>query len=150
MGNERDALEALGRAEEFLAHLTEETVSSSALGYNEGQLQFHQANALTRLQNDARAEVAQERALALCSSRDYLDRTLILLDAAERQVRRGDVGGALELASHVLGKLSNAQRVGVIRIRVRELARVLPAPAGASATVRQFRELVTDTVEDES
>lgn len=149
MGDDRQSLAALGRAEELLGRLPEGAITASAFGYNEGQLRFHEANAMTRLHSDARADAAQERALALCSSQDYVDRTLIVLDAADRLARKGDVGAAVAMATETLDGLSHPQRIGVISLRVREVARAVPASARDSAAVRQLVELVADTEQDE-
>src|SRR5262249_29890553 len=70
-GQAQETRSALGRAEGSLSALDGDALLSSAFGYNESQLRFHEGNAYTYLGDVPRALKAQKRALELCQPNDY-------------------------------------------------------------------------------
>ena len=71
-------------------------MTDSAFGYDEGQLRFHEGDALTRLGETERALDALGEALRHYPEANYLDRALVLLDKAEILRRRGDLQSAVD------------------------------------------------------
>jgi hypothetical protein len=130
--------QALAAADAALGRLGADDVVASAFGYNEAQLRFHAGNALTHLGDTAAACPAQELALQLYSTSDYLDRALVHLDHADCLARDGESEAALaELASTVT-ELSPGQRQGIIAQRVLEVL----APCPPSPAVRALRDVL--------
>jgi hypothetical protein len=83
-------------------------IGTSAFGYNEAQLRFHEGNAFTHLRDTNAAWRAQDVTLALCPASDYMDRTMIKLDRANCLAHDGDVTGAVaimvEAATSITGQ----------------------------------------------
>ncbi len=119
-------------------------VTDSAFGYTEAQLRFHEGNAFTHLHNTALAWPAQQRALELCPSGDYMDRTLTLLDRADCLAHDGELDGALLCMTDALGNLSEHQRQGIISARARTTLAALPPAQRALPAVREFCDLLTE------
>ena len=134
----------LERAEVLLSLLDDALVTDSAFGYTEAQLRFHEGNAFTHLHDTALAWPAQQRALELCPSGDYMDRTLILLDRADCLAHDGELDGALLCMTGALGNLSERQRQGIITARARTTLAALPPAQRALPAVREFRDLLTE------
>jgi hypothetical protein len=66
----------------ILGALEPGSVSTSAFGYTESQLRFHEGSAYTRLREIRPAMRAQVRALELCPPGDYTDWAMTRLDRA--------------------------------------------------------------------
>lgn len=142
-----DCRSALHRAEDILGALPDEVVNSSAFGYSEAQLRFHEGNALTYLGDTDAAWAAQQQALALCPSGDFTDRTLIRLDRTLCLTRDGEITEALACAVAALEPLTEVQREGIISQRGREVLDTISKPQRRLPAARQLEELLTSTVE---
>jgi len=148
----REVQESLSRAEMILSKLDPESITWSAFGYNEAQLQFHAGNAYTHLRNSRLAQPAQERALEIVPENDYTDRTLTNLDRAICLAYDGDPTGAASYAVTALTSLTSAQRQGIITARASEAYQALPPPQQAMSAAREIRELIalsSDTSKEE-
>jgi tetratricopeptide (TPR) repeat protein len=142
MGHHEAARAALGRAEDILSHLRGNELTSSAFGYNEGQLRFHQSSAYTSLHDTRSAFKAQDRALELCLPDDYTDWSMTRLDRAACLAHEGDTVGALTYAAETLGSLTESQRQGIITLRGHELLNSLPEQQLALPAARDFQKLL--------
>lgn len=89
-GRSDETRAALQQAELVLEKLDSGSVNTSAFGYNEAQLRFHEGNAFTHLHDTRSAWKAQERALEICAPDDYMDQTLTHLDRASCLLHDGD------------------------------------------------------------
>jgi tetratricopeptide (TPR) repeat protein len=145
MGRHRETREALARAEEIVGCLKGEELASSAFGYNEAQLRFHEGNAYTHLADMAAATKAQDRALQLCAPGDYTDWSMIRLDRASCLARSGDAIDAISYAMETLTKLTEPQRQGIITLRAREIVDGLPTVQRTLPAVRELHELLMIT-----
>jgi transcriptional regulator with XRE-family HTH domain len=145
MGHQQAAREALGHAESILSHLCGDELASSAFGYNEGQLRFHESSAYTSLHDIRSALKAQDRALELCRPNDYTDWSMTRLDRAACLAQDGDTVGALAYAVETLGSLAESQRQGIITLRGYELLNSLPERQHALPAARDFQRLLTPT-----
>lgn len=142
LGRVNETRVALNRAGADLELLDDRSVGTSAFGYNEAQLMFHEGNAYTHLGDTAAAWRAQERALALCPAGDYMDRAMIRLDQAVCLAHSGDVSEASRYASATLLSLNTVERQGIITLRAQELFRAIPAAERTQPPVRELRELI--------
>ncbi|TDD67152.1 XRE family transcriptional regulator [Actinomadura darangshiensis] len=138
---------ALHRAEDILGGLPNEAINSSAFGYSEAQLRFHEGNALTYLGDTGAAWTAQQRALALCPANDFTDRTLIHLDHTLCLTRDGAITEALACAVAALEPLSEVQREGIISLRGSEVLDTISESQRRLPAARQLQELLTTTPE---
>jgi tetratricopeptide (TPR) repeat protein len=141
-GNRAEAVTALARAETALFALSPDALVPSAFGYNETQLRFHEGNAYTHLHDMTAASAAQERALALVPHRDYLDRTLIHLDAAACLAHDREVDEAMRIATDALLDLTPEQRRGLALLRGAEVLQSLPRGQRALPAAREFQDLL--------
>jgi tetratricopeptide (TPR) repeat protein len=149
LGERREALITLERAESALSRLADEVVTSSALGYNEAQLRFHEGNALTHLRDTEAAQASQQRALELYPPEDYLDRALVGLDQATCLAHQGDAEAAAEAATRAMVRLTADQRAGLVAARCREVLTILDCQRAATPEVHELRDLLTqDTRRD--
>ncbi|WP_112236867.1 XRE family transcriptional regulator [Kribbella monticola] len=149
IGDKQATRSALGRAEEFVSHLSGEALVPSAFGYNEAQLAFHAGSAYTRLRELPAAFAAQERALTLCAPGDYTDRAMTRLDRAACFVAGGDItASAQEIAGTLLG-LDDEQRRGIIDGRAREVIGEMTAKQRHLPVVRELHDLVRPTREED-
>ncbi len=89
-GDVRETQGALARAETIRETLDPGSVTSSAFGYTESQLRFHQGSAYTRLGDTRSPFNAQQRALEVCPPGDYTDWALTRLDRASCIAHDGD------------------------------------------------------------
>ena len=142
MGSDVLTRDSLGRAETILGELGGDDLESSAFGYNEAQLRFHEGNAFTQLGNTRAALAAQDRALELCAPGDYTDWALIRLDRAACLLLDGDDRAALEVAADTIKSLTAPQRVGIITARGFELLGALGAARTDVIPARELRELL--------
>lgn len=142
LGRLQETMDALGRAEDGLSRLEPSSTIASAFGYTEAQLRFHEENALTHLGATDRAWKAQERALELCPSHDYMDRTLARLDRASCLACDGHVSDAMNYATQTLTSLTDQQREGIIALRSSEVVNAVPERDRDQPPVRNFRDLL--------
>jgi transcriptional regulator with XRE-family HTH domain len=142
IGHDRETRDALHRAESILSRLDDSGIGTSAFAYNEAQLRFHEGNALTHLHDTEAAWTAQQRALALYPSGDYMDRALIMLDRASCLAHDGDTASSVQYATEVLTNLSEPQRRGIITLRAGEAISAIPARDRKLSTVRGFQDLL--------
>ncbi|MGH7158179.1 MAG: helix-turn-helix domain-containing protein [Candidatus Saccharimonadales bacterium] len=147
-GNQADAVAAVERAETALFALNADALQPSAFGYNEAQLRFHEGNAYTHLHDTAAAGVAQERALSLVPYRDFLDRTLIHLDAAACLAHDREADEAMRVATNALLDLTHEQRQGLALLRGAEVLQSLPRSQRALPVAREFHDLLTSSKGD--
>jgi DNA-binding XRE family transcriptional regulator len=133
---------ALQRAEACLSHLDAGSIGTSAFDYNEAQLRFHEGNAFTHLHDTSAAWQAQARALSLCPTNDYMDRTMTRLDRAHCLAYDGDVTGAVTIVVEAATSLTNQQRHGIIAARARETIAILPPQHRALPAVRDLHDLL--------
>lgn len=143
LGQAEATRSALQRAEACLSHLGAGSIGTSAFGYNEAQLRFHQGNAFTHLHDTSSAWQAQRQALSLCPTNDYMDRTMIQLDRAHCLAYDGDVTGAVAIVVEATTSLTGQQRHGIIAARVRETIAILPPQHRALPAVRDLHDLLT-------
>src|SRR5205814_56673 len=136
IGQDRDARDALARAETAVGALGPDALLPSAFGYNEAQLRFHEGNALTHLHDTKAAWTAQDRALTLYPSSDYLDRTLLGLDRASCLAYDGDATAAMTHATETVVSLTGEQRRGLILLRGRQVFDALTARQRALPAAR--------------
>ncbi len=141
-GNRAEAMAALDRAEATLFALSSFAFLSSAFGYDEAQLRFHQGNTYTRLHDTTAAKAAQERALALYPKRDFLDRTLVRLDAAACLAYEREAEQAVHMATKALLDLTREQRRGLVLMRGAEVLKSLPRNQRALPAAREFYDLL--------
>lgn len=141
-GNQTGATAALDRAEKALFSLSSDALQPSAFGYNEAQLRFHEGNTYTHLHDTASANTVHERALALVPARDFLDRTLIHLDAAACLAHDREVDQAMLLATNALLDLTPEQRRGLALLRGAEILQSLPRSQRALPVAREFQDLL--------
>ncbi|HET8683613.1 MAG TPA: XRE family transcriptional regulator [Micromonosporaceae bacterium] len=142
LGRGREARSSLDRAEKAVGVLDTVALRPSAFGYNEAQPRFHEGNALTHLRDTRGAWAAQDRALDLYPSSDYLDRTLVQLDRASCLAYDGDVASAMTRATHALSGLRDEQRSGLILLRARQVLDSLDDRQRALPAARDLQELV--------
>lgn len=147
MGLDQETRSALGRAETNLSNLEGDALMASAFGYNEAQLRFHEGNAYTHLGDVRSALAAQDRALKLCSPGDYTDWAMTRLDRAACLTRSGDTADALNYAADTLVALSDAQRLGIINLRGREILNSLPKDRQTLSAAGDLRDLLMLTTE---
>lgn len=142
-----DCRSALHRAEDILEALPDEVINSSAFGYSEAQLRFHEGNALTYLGDTGAAWTAQQQALALCPAHDFTDRTLVQLDRTLCLTRNSAIAEALACAIAALEPLTEVQREGIISQRGREVLDAISESQRRLPAARQLEELLTPTFE---
>lgn len=142
LGRHEETVAALARAEDILSRLESNSLIATAFGYNEAQLRFHEESALTHLGATGLAWRAQERALELCPSDDYMDRALTRLDRASCLVRDGYISDAMSYAAQTLNGLSDQQRDGIITLRGSEVVTAVPEQERDLSAVRDFRDLL--------
>jgi hypothetical protein len=147
MHHDQETRAALGRAEQILSRLDGDALSSSAFGYNEAQLRFHEGNAFTHLGDARSAFVAQDRALRLCAPGDYTDWAMTRLDRAHCLIVDGDAD-AVGYAIETLTALTEQQRRGIITLRGYQVLHALP-PAQTTRAARDLRDLLMLTTERE-
>ena len=94
-GSAAETRAALNTAESYLTVLALASMGTTAFGYNEAQLRFHESNALTHLGDTAAAWQAQDRALQLVAPTDFMDRAFTELDRAVCLAKDGDAAGAV-------------------------------------------------------
>ncbi len=142
LGHEQETRAALRRAETCLSHLDASAIGTSAFNYNEAQLRFHEGNAFTHLRDTKAAWQAQETALILCPTSDYMDRTMTKLDRANCLAHDGDVTSAVAVMVEATTSLTDQQRQGIITVRVREIIATLPPQHQALPAVRDLHDLL--------
>lgn len=149
LGQDADARDAVRRAEGAVGLLDAEALVPSAFGYNEAQLRFHEGNALTHLHDTRGAWAAQERALELYPTSDYLDRTLLQLDRSSCLVYDGDAATAMTHATQTLADLTDEQRSGLILMRGHQVLNTLSSSQRALPAAREFHDLLIVTAEED-
>jgi hypothetical protein len=147
LGHKHETRAALTYAETCLSRLDASAIGTSAFNYNEAQLRFHEGNAFTHLHDTNAAWRAQEQALCLCPTSDYMDRTMTKLDRANCLAHDGDVTGAVAITVEAATSLTGRQRQGIIAARVRETIAALPARYQALPAVRDLHDLVPPPAE---
>jgi tetratricopeptide (TPR) repeat protein len=120
LGNLSSSLRAIERADDILSRLGSDARASSAFGYNEAQLRFHEGNALTHLGEIEPAWEAQKRALALYPVEDS-DRILVHLDRAIGLAVSGEAEAAIAHALDTLADAPAEHRVGIVAVRTKQL-----------------------------
>ncbi|MGH8939996.1 MAG: helix-turn-helix domain-containing protein, partial [Actinomycetes bacterium] len=143
-GRSKETHDALRRAGRALAGLDAEARIASPCGYNEAKFAHHMGNAFTQLGRTAEAAAAQERALALHPKSDYHNRSLIMLDQADRLVRDDDPPAAAERAAQALRTADAVQRNPVVKLRARQVLDRIPANAAALPAAQELRDLLHD------
>ncbi|MFV2019367.1 helix-turn-helix domain-containing protein [Micromonospora sp. LOL_023] len=144
-GQREQTRTALGRAEDVLSRLGGDDLNSSAFGYSEAQLRFHEQNAYTRLGDVEAALAVQDRALELCPPADYTDWALTRLDRANCLTVTGHASDALDQIADTIGSLDEAKRQGIIAERARHVLDALPATQRSASTAGDLRALLTTT-----
>jgi DNA-binding XRE family transcriptional regulator len=142
LGRAEETHSALRRAEITLAALNIDAATPSAFAYNEAQLRFHESNALTHLGDTTAAWVAQDRALELVASVDFMDRAFTQLDRAMCLAIDGDTSGAATCTLDTVQGLSEPERQGIINGRARQIIAALPAGERALPLVQDLHELL--------
>lgn len=142
MGQSRETHDALARAEQMLGKLDKPSMLPSAFGYNEAQLRFHAGNAYTHLDDSRHAVASQERALALYSPSDYMDRAFTKLDRAMCLAQDGDTKSAAAYAMQTMMELNGEQRQGIITGRAYEVWQALPKQQRTLPASRDLHELL--------
>ncbi len=141
-GDNSQTFAAVGRAESYLEHLDPSLTESSAFGYDEAQLRFHQGSALTQLGSTKAALVAQDQALELYSEQNYLDRALVQLDRAQCFIHDKDVLSAIDLTVAAHSTLESPQLQGLIAVRIQEVLELLPLEAQSKSAVLDLKEAI--------
>jgi len=141
----RESQDALRRAESILLELDTSFTSSSAFGYSEAQLRFHEGSAYTHLRDTPSAWVAQCRALELVPDNDYTDRTLIHLDRAVCLAQDGDSAAGIDHAVEALNGLTEGQRRGIIDLHANDILHAIPTRQRALPAARDFQDLLMIT-----
>ncbi|GAA1883835.1 hypothetical protein [Asanoa iriomotensis] len=149
-GQARETRSALGRAENNLSALEGDALLSSAFGYNEAQLRFHEGNAYTYLGDLPRALKAQERALELCQPGDYTDWAMTQLDRAVCLATSGGTNEAMRAATEMLRTLGEDQRRGIITLRGHAIFNSFTEPQKKLPASREFYELLMLTTESKA
>jgi tetratricopeptide (TPR) repeat protein len=141
-GKRHETLQAIGRAETYTESLDSNQTITSAFGYNEAQLRFHQSNALTQLGEAKAAFAIQDRAIELCAPDDFMDRTLVHLDRADCLVVNGSVADGLQVAKGTLEDLKASQARGLIVNRALKTLELVPSSEAESIEAQELREIV--------
>jgi tetratricopeptide (TPR) repeat protein len=142
LGRADETRSALQRVGNCLSQLNADSTGTSAFDYNEAQLRFHEGNAFTHLHDTSAAWSAQDKALALCPTSDYMDRTMIWLDRAHCLAYGGDVTGAVAIMVEAAISLTDQQRHGIIATRAQEAIAILPPQHCALPAVRDLQDLL--------
>jgi tetratricopeptide (TPR) repeat protein len=141
LGQRRETIAALGRAEDLVSMLAD-ALQPSAFGYNEAQLRFHAGSAYAQLHDSAGAFAAQDRALELCSLGDYTDRAMTRLDRACCFAYEGDAAlAAGEIAESLIGP-GDDQRRGIIDLRAVDVVDGMSERDRALPVVRDRQDLI--------
>lgn len=149
-GDKGQTFAAVGRAESYLEHLDPSMTESSAFGYDEAQLRFHQGSALTQLGSTKAAMVAQDQALELYSEQNYLDRALVQLDRAQCFIHDKDVSSAIDLTTAAHSTLKTPQLQGLIAVRIQEILELLPSDAHSKSAVLDLKEAIDSSHVDQT
>lgn len=97
---------------------------------------------MTHLGDIRAAWLAQDKALALVASADFMDRTFTRLDRATCIAATGDPAGASSYARDTLLALTEAQRVGIITGRARQFIEAMPKRVRAQPAVHELHDLL--------
>ncbi len=144
LGRPNDTHAALRTAEEVLASVGTDG-TTSAFGYDEAQLRFHQSNALTHLGDTKAAWRVQDQALEIIAPEDFMDRAFTQLDRAMCLSRDGDPTASAAHAVVTLLQLSEEQRRGIIAARAHQILDSLPVDNLGHRSGRELRELLDST-----
>jgi tetratricopeptide (TPR) repeat protein len=142
LGRVEETCNALRRTETLLSSLDGATGASSAFGYSEAQLRFHESNALTHLGDTRGAWRAQDRALELVAPADFMDRAFTRLDRAMCLSAEGDAREASSYVCETLLDLSDAERQGIITGRARQIVAAMPTAVQNLPPVRELSDLL--------
>jgi tetratricopeptide (TPR) repeat protein len=141
-GKEAETRGSLGRAEDILSQLDEDTQVPSAFGYNEASFRFHEGNAYTHLHDFKSAMRSQDRALELCAPGNYADWAMTRLDRAQCLIYAGDTTSGLKYANDTITAIAPGQRRGIIALRGREIVGTLSDNQKKLPEARNFKELL--------
>jgi tetratricopeptide (TPR) repeat protein len=147
-GQHGDTRSALGKAEQILSQLTADEQRPSAFGYNEAQLRFHEGSAYTELGDTQLAEVAQDRALALCAPGDYTVWAMTRLDRAACLLLGGHAADGLAFATETLTELDDEQRRGIVTTRGRQILASVPQQVRRLPAATNLRDVLELTAAD--
>jgi hypothetical protein len=139
LGHADNAITALRHADRIAAKLSPAATANSIHGYPVQQLAFHREATLTLVGTVDAATEAQEAALALYPSAEYVNPTLIRLDQAACSIRRGDYSSGYQKSLHHLAEIPGQFRTALVISRARELADI-PPPNGRPSPAKQRRD----------
>lgn len=142
LGRDKEARDALKRAEDVLSHLEGDVLIPSAFGYNEASFRFHQGNAYTHLRDVKSAFKAQDRALELCGPDNYADWAMTRLDRAQCLIYANEIPDGLRHATETITSLTGPKRQGIISLRAKAIIEALPQKARSLPAARDMGELL--------
>ncbi len=140
----REALDrvrgALDRAHDALGELTAADSASTAFGYTERQLFFHEGDALVTLGDYQGATRAFAHALRLYSPAEFLDRALVMLGEARCLAEADEPEQALRLGRDTLVSLPGQHRTEIVVHAARGLGELVAARHGRLPALNDYQE----------
>ncbi|HEV2372880.1 MAG TPA: hypothetical protein VGS19_11990, partial [Streptosporangiaceae bacterium] len=132
----------LGHAHNAFDRLPASQRSDTAFGYTERQLHFHEGDALVTLGHHQAAEKAFQRAMALYSPQEVLDRSLVALGIARCRLEADEPEEALRLVRETLLAVPHEHRSQIMVRVARSLGDSAAVRHGDFRAVREYREAV--------
>ena len=140
----REALDrvrgALDRAHDALGELTAADSASTAFGYTERQLFFHEGDALVTLGDYQGATRAFAHALRLYSPTEFLDRALVMFGEARCLAEADEPEQALRLGRDTLVSLPSQHRTEIVAHAARGLGESVAVRHAGLPALGDYRE----------
>ena len=140
----REALDrvrgALDRAHDALSELTAADSASTAFGYTERQLFFHEGDALVTLGDYQGATRAFAHALRLYSPAEFLDRALVMFGEARCLAEADEPEQALRLGRDTLVSLPSQHRTEIVAHAARGLGESVAVRHAGLPALGDYRE----------
>ena len=136
------ARQALAAADALMERLPEVERSDTWLTYSEQKHHVHLSHAFTTLEDTARANESQQRALELSAPTSTMTRTLLTIDAAACSRHDGDSEDACRRTAAALAALPDGFRTGLVRRRALDLYEAIPAQHHHERAVRELRDVL--------
>lgn len=138
----REAVRALGCAEELLGRLGSEDAADTWYGYPLQKHLVHASHALTIAGLTAEATKMQDEADSLSKPTSWITKTLIGLDRARCIVRDGDPERGAVRATEALRALPPEYRSGLLAARAIEVSKAIPPHARMLIPVVNLRNII--------
>lgn len=146
-GDHRTAEEELRRSDAILSQLprsvTEET--SSIMGWGEAQLRYTEAWVYAHMGDEAKTDLAIERALSLYPESDNRSPAQIRLMQGFARIRSGDITEGIRHAQTAYGSLGSELRTTMVDALAQRVLSSVPAEARNRSDVANYRALVSQS-----